>query len=214
VKLILLSSPLSQPIAVSLSRFALFSSIAVACVFIASLVYIGILIGKPSAEEVEYYKRTSPHNLSAQVFEEKKNLQKTKQHVERSLEALGRRVGLMQARISRINAVEKRLAKAAKVDIKRFDFDLEPALGGEESISNSLQSVSEASISNEMKSMEQVLAKSEAVLESLGVSLSETLLREEQTPGGMPVKNSWISSRYGWRIRWCGGAFRRRGHAR
>jgi len=159
------------------------------CVFIASLVYVGMLIGQPNAQEAEYYN-----------FEEKKNLQKTKQHVNRRLEALGQRVGLLQARISRINAVEKRLAGAAKVDISRFDFDSEPALGGSESANASFNPVSEPALSDEIKSMEKVLAKSEAALESLGVSLSETILREEQTPDGMPVRNSWISSRYGWRI--------------
>jgi len=162
------------------------------------MLYAGILLGRPDSGFMEYHERISPYSLSKKVYEEKKNLEKTKDYVERNLEALSARVGSLQAQVSRINAVEKRLARAAKVDLSVFDFESDPAIGGgtESSISNKVDGVL---LSNEIETLESALSNREAAIQSLGVSLSEILLREEQTPDGMPIKNSWISSRYGWR---------------
>lgn len=197
MKLILLNNHYAKPITFTLGRYALVGCMLLLLAFLGLLVYIGIMIGRPDPVFLEYHERISPYTLSAKVHEEQAKIEETKEYVEKSLEALSARVGLLQAQVSRINAVEKRLARAAKVDISGFDFDSQPALGGG-GVSVDTDVV-EGILSDEIESMEAELAKREAAIQSLGVSLSEILLREEQTPDGMPIKNSWISSRYGWR---------------
>lgn len=195
MKLIFLNNSGVKPFTLSFDRY-LYAAIAFAVLAILGFaIYIGFLLGRPDPSLMAYHERVSAYSLSSEVLQEKENIEKTRKYVERNLEALNARVGLLQAQVSRINAVEKRLARAAKVDLSSFDFDSNPAIGGGE-----LESEIDGEVlSAEIESLESILSKREAAIQSLGVSLSENLLREIQTPDGMPVKNSWISSRYGWR---------------
>jgi len=199
VKLILLNNSSAKPVTISLNSYIYGAASFAIFSIIGLILYAGILLGRPDSDFMDYHERISPYSLSTEVYEEKKNLEKTREYVERNLEALSARVGSLQAQVSRINAVEKRLARAAKVDLSVFDFDSEPAIGGGDAEKSSSKKVDGTSLSNEIQSLESALSNREAAIQSLGVSLSEILLREEQTPDGMPVKNSWISSRYGWR---------------
>lgn len=160
------------------------------------LVYLGAYLAEVDHDLVRHYKQIAPYQLEKDIAKEKQNLDDLKVDLKNNLTALSARLGGLQAQISRINAVEKRLARAAKIDIEAFNFSNEPAIGGLDDIA---VDVDAESLSQEILQMEDELTEHEAALESLGVSLSEMILKEGQTPEGMPVKKGWISSRYGWR---------------
>ena len=56
------------------------------------------------------------------VVEQRTEMQSTREFMENHLDALGIRLGGIQAQVSRIYAVEQRLASAAGVDLEDFNF--------------------------------------------------------------------------------------------
>jgi len=167
MKLIFLNNSGVKPFTLSFDRY-LYAAIAFAVLAILGFaIYIGFLLGRPDPSLMAYHERVSAYSLSSEVLQEKENIEKTRKYVERNLEALNARVGLLQAQVSRINAVEKRLARAAKVDLSSFDFDSNPAIGGGE-----LESEIDGEVlSAEIESLESILSKREAAIQSLGVSM-------------------------------------------
>ena len=145
---------------------------------------------------MENYQRLSVHNFERLIEQEQTNLKEARQYIENNLVALSARLGGLQAQVSRINTVEKRLANAAEIDLSAFDYKNEPAQGGDGA---EYLNVGEHDLIAEIESMESILDKREIAIKALGVSLSEIVLRKDQTPKGMPVRNSWISSSFGWR---------------
>lgn len=196
MKLILIKNNTSAPKSLNLSKGLVASACVCVAVLFSVLVYLGVVIGKPSAEMVERFELVSEQGLAVAIQEEKKKIQETQKYIDNNLVALSARLGGLQAQVSRINAVGKRLAVAADVDMSVFDYSEEPAQGGDGSIS---LEVNEQSLLEEISSMESVLAQREVAIQGLAVSLSELVLKENQTPEGMPVRKSWVSSPYGWR---------------
>lgn len=126
--------------------------------------------------------------------EHKLSLNETEAYIENHLNALGVKMGGLQAQVSRINAVEQRLASAAGVDLSAFNFSESPGVG--ETFPADVN-LSEAELKGSMSELGQTLRAREAEIESLGMMLSAITLKKEQTPSGLPVKGGWISSHFG-----------------
>ena len=127
---------------------------------------------------------------------QKISLKDAETYIENHLNALGVKMGSLQAQVSRINAVEQRLAAAAGVDLSAFNFSKNPGVGESEPSSENL---TEADLKNTMSELGETLKAQEAEIESLGMMLSAITLKKEQTPSGMPVKGGWVSSSFGYR---------------
>ena len=196
MKLIFLKDNVSKPRTLSISK-TLSAGIAVGfLLFSSALLMIGAYMAEVDHALVKHYKRIAPYKLEKEIASERQKLTDLKADLKNNLAGISARLGGLQAQVSRINAVEKRLARVAKIDIDTYDFSNEPAQGGPNNIS---VDVDANSLSQDILQMEAKLAEREAAIESLGVSLSEMVLKEGQTPEGMPVKRGWISSGYGWR---------------
>ena len=124
------------------------------------------------------------------------SLKETEAYIENHLNALGVKMGSLQAQVSRINAVEQRLAVAAGVDLSTFNFAENPGIGESEPSEINL---TETELKDAMSELDQTLRAREAEIESLGMMLSAITLKKEQTPSGMPVEGGWISSGFGHR---------------
>ena len=196
MKIIFLKDHASTPKTLSVSKAFIAVAALMFMAFGGVMVFAGMQLAQTDDRVIEHYSRLAPYKLDQQITNEQEKLDDLKVFLSNNLAALSVRLGGLQAQVSRINAVEKRLAAAAKIDMSSFNFDQEPAQGGAESLA---LDVSAASLSDNILSMEGKLAEREAAIKSLGVSLSEIVLKEGQTPEGMPVKRGWISSNYGWR---------------
>lgn len=127
---------------------------------------------------------------------QKERLTQTESYIDNHLNALGVQLGGLQAQVSRINAVEQRLAESAGVDLSSFDFSKDPGLGGADASGGDL---TETELKGVMSDLEQQLRAREAELESLGMMMSAITLKKEQTPSGLPVRGGWVSSSFGHR---------------
>jgi murein DD-endopeptidase MepM/ murein hydrolase activator NlpD len=127
------------------------------------------------------------------------------------MDAIGRRLAVMQARLLRMEALGERVAEVAQLDEGEFRFDEPPALGGPESDVDVPQVVPEFltaadALAGQIKSREDELE----VLASL---LASQKFHEQVALAGRPVKLGWLSSGFGRRVdpitgrmAWHGGA--------
>jgi len=114
------------------------------------------------------------------------------------LEAVGRRLATMQARMLRIEALGERVTEVAKLDRGEFDFHAQPAVGGPESPNEVEATTPEFFLA--MDQLENHLRVRETELELLENMLATRKFREDVALTGRPVERGWMSSDYGRRV--------------
>ncbi len=116
------------------------------------------------------------------------------------MEAVGRRLAAMQARLLRIEALGERVAEVAQLDEGEFRFDEPPAVGGPESDVD----VPQAQLAPEFMLAADTLAGQirarEDELEVLASLLANQKFHEEVALAGRPIKLGWMSSGFGRRV--------------
>jgi hypothetical protein len=134
--------------------------------------------------------------MTAKLAEERAAIETIRQEAEDKLDALAIRIGQMNARVIRLDALGRRLTEMADISVDEFDFDSEPAMGGpEEPMLTGSTAVPEvltamADLGNQLDSREAQLAVLESVIMNRNLS-------ERVYPKGMPVRAGWMSSYYG-----------------
>ena len=122
----------------------------------------------------------------------------TRQQTEDTLDALSIRIGQMNARIIRLDALGRRLTVMADLGEGEFDFDSVPAIGGpeEESIATG-SAVAVPEVLAAMQDLDERLNDREAQLGALESMLLDQNLSDRVYPQGRPVKSGWMSSYFG-----------------
>ncbi|MEM7358564.1 MAG: M23 family metallopeptidase [Pseudomonadota bacterium] len=136
--------------------------------------------------------------VETRVNEQENEILKTRDYVRKHMDVLGRRIGSLQAQVSRINAVEIRLAEASGINLEDYKFDQDPPIGGA-AASADLDS-EQVDIENAIVAIEQELALRESEIAAVDFLLSRKNLQSQQTPTGWPVENGWVSSSFGSRM--------------
>ena len=120
----------------------------------------------------------------------------TRQQTEDTLDALSIRMGQMNARVIRLDALGRRLTEMAELDDGEFDFDTAPAIGGPEE--EPLQTGSAVpEVLAAMEVLDYQLSGREAQLMALESVITDQNLSERVYPAGRPVKSGWMSSYFG-----------------
>jgi len=172
---------------------ALAVSIAVVVAVLAGVLAAGVQLGRsglakdPAAQVGEWGVR---------LEEQRGQVLKTRRELQDRLDALAGRVGQMNARMIRLDALGRRLTEMANLDKGEFNFDSEPAVGGPEGLVEGAMATSSDltamldDLTHQIRDRERQLS----VLESL---ISTRNLSQQIVPGGRPVVKGWISSHYG-----------------
>ena len=136
--------------------------------------------------------------VESRVNAQEQEVSKTRDYVRQHMDALGREIGSLQAQVSRINAVEQRIAESSGIDLADFTFDEDPPVGGTgaESESDSQQ----IDIENAITEIENELTLRESEIAAVDFLLSRKSLQSKQTPAGWPVEGGWVSSNFGSRM--------------
>jgi len=124
-------------------------------------------------------------------------LDTTREAVVQNLDALALRIGQMNARVLRLDALGQRLTQMAGLDDGEFDFSSLPSLGGPE---EPLAIADVEQVSTLMGSLDRLGAQLEDRQQQLGVLEDFMLnrkLRDEVHPEGRPVRSGYISSMFG-----------------
>lgn len=121
-----------------------------------------------------------------------------RQEVRADLDAFTQRIGLLQAHVTRINALGTKMITMAGLKEDEFDFTSVPAMGGAD------ESLDQPGYENEeinrvLETLELALIEKEQQLDILDELMLSKDLQDEVKPRGMPVDQGWLSSRYGYR---------------
>lgn len=135
--------------------------------------------------------------VETRVADQEQEMRKTRDYVRKHLDVLGSKIGSLQAHVSRINAVERRIAEKSGINLEDFQFEQEPAVGG---ATLGKQVSEQIDIENAIMSIEKELSQRESEIAAVDFLLSRNSLKSKQTPSGWPVKGGWVSSKFGSRM--------------
>ncbi|TDJ48077.1 MAG: M23 family metallopeptidase [Gammaproteobacteria bacterium] len=113
------------------------------------------------------------------------------------IDALAVRMGELNARAIRLNALGRRLTAMAKLDDGEFDFDSKPALGGPLEPLEGSTTGQAATFFDAIDAMDRTLHNQQQQLTVLEGLLMNRKLKERVSPKGRPVKAGYISSYFG-----------------
>lgn len=116
------------------------------------------------------------------------------------MEAVGRRLAAMQARLLRIEALGERVAEVAQLDEGEFRFADAPAVGGPETEADNAQVQLAPEFLLAADTLAGQIRAREDELEVLASLLANQKFREEVALAGRPVKLGWMSSGFGRRV--------------
>ena len=136
--------------------------------------------------------------VETRVSEQQQEMSKTRDYVRKHMDVLGRRVGSLQAQVSRIKAVEQRIADTSGINLEDFQFEQDPPIGGV-AVNDTVDS-EQVDIENAIVAIEQELSLRESEIAAVDFLLSRSSLETQQTPAGWPVKGGWVSSKFGMRL--------------
>lgn len=191
----------------SIHKFAMLFilMLAVAMVSAAMAGKIGYQLGHHNAN-IPAESKSEIASLKETVNKERKNLQKVKAETENNLDALAIKLGSLQAKLMRLEAIGERLVTAVDVDIDKEVFKESPAMGsasdGEEG-----QTQTAADLLAGIDQLGNQLISQDRQLTALEKVLTERDVKKEVVPSGMPVQG-YISSGYGGRVHPISGKYK------
>ncbi len=140
---------------------------------------------------------TEAANLAEALDDQRLEIAETRQQTEDTLDALAIRIGQMNARVIRLDALGRRLTEMADLEDGEFNFDADPAIGGPEEEPYAAGSAEVPELLNAMAALDNQLDNREAQLGALESLLLDQNLSERVYPQGRPVRSGWMSSYFG-----------------
>ncbi len=135
--------------------------------------------------------------LTGELASQRKAIATTRQQTEDTLDALAIRIGQMNARIIRLDALGRRLTGMAGLEDGEFEFDSDPAIGGPEEPYLTGSAVAVPEVLAAMQGLDSQLGDREAQLGVLESVLMNKNLSDRVYPKGRPVNSGWMSSYFG-----------------
>lgn len=130
-----------------------------------------------------------------EVEAQRRALSEAKASAQHQLDALSAKLGVIQARAIRLDALGERLTRVAGLDASEFRFDEDPGFGGPSSELSKKMEVYD--FINELDRLSTDLSQRGEQLGALESVLVSRTVGDEQTVSGRPVRTGWISSYFG-----------------
>ncbi len=120
----------------------------------------------------------------------------SRDHARQEIDALTVRLGELQARLLRIDALGEQLARVANLEADEFDFGQVPPLGGpEQELSG--ETFREPGFLEALSVLSEQIDRREQQLEVISMLMGKQDLQRDVFVTGRPIRKGWISSRYG-----------------
>ncbi|MEC7375972.1 MAG: peptidoglycan DD-metalloendopeptidase family protein [Pseudomonadota bacterium] len=132
------------------------------------------------------------------LSEQKADLARLEENVQQQVDALTLRLGEIQGRLLRLDALGQRFVESGLVASDEFDFDQPAAVGGPEDTLSG-ESFSAPQLTRMIEEMEQRIEDREQQLRLLDQLASSQRLEDELYLEGRPITWGWLSSKYGYR---------------
>lgn len=134
----------------------------------------------------------------AEVLRQRDQVKDAIGDAEQNLDALALRMGEIQSRVVRLDALGRRLVEMANLDSEEFNFDEAPARGGPDLVTER-EPFEVPDFLSSLEELVQLLEDREPKLAVVEGTLMNRKLHAEVFPTGRPVNKGWISSVFGWR---------------
>lgn len=135
-------------------------------------------------------------SMKGQLAAQREQLLATRDYAEDHLNALTVRMGELQARATRLDALGERLAQLGELDESEFHFSALPGLGGPEEPISSV-GLAEPNIANSLAQLEKKFGNQGRELDALERLIADRDIDKRFVPAGRPVASGWVSSNYG-----------------
>ena len=149
--------------------------------------------------DVEFPEHQLVTTLKQSFQSERELLQEARSDAQSQVDALAVRIGQLQSRLLRLDALGERLVDLGRLDKGEFSFSEEPALGGPESPEAELDGSALPDLLSELQRLEEKLADREEQLGLMEDLIMHSNLDQTLHPAGRPIKKGWISSYFGMR---------------
>jgi len=164
---------------------------------ISLFTFIGFSVGSSGNNPEDHARMLA---LQEELNAKEISLNEEAEYVRNSQEkvnAIAKRLGQMQARLIRLDAMGGRLTEMAGMESSEFNFDELPPQGGPEGPNQDFQL---EELSTGLSDFEHYLQDREHQLDVLDTFLGVAKLSKDSQPSGMPAPAGYVSSFYGKRI--------------
>src|SRR5690554_1213973 len=169
---------------------------------VSALLIVSGWIGYQAALSNAALAEPTPSELVAKwrhhLAEQKAELASVQQNVQDQVDALTLRLGEIQGRLLRLDALGQRFVESGLVASDEFDFNQPAAVGGPED-SHPADSFSAPDLTRMIDELERKMLDREQQLRLLDQVSSRQKLEDELYLEGRPITWGWLSSRYGYR---------------
>ena len=169
-----------------------------AAALIAAAGWGGYSVAVSQAEAVEPSDSELVAEWQSKLGEQKAELAGLQQNVQDQVDALTLRLGEIQGRLLRLDALGQRFVESGLVGSDEFDFNQPAAVGGPED-SLPTDSFSAPELTRMIDELEHKMQDREQQLRLLDQVSSRQKLEDELYLEGRPITWGWLSSRYGYR---------------
>jgi murein DD-endopeptidase MepM/ murein hydrolase activator NlpD len=156
---------------------------------------VGYLLGDRLGGEQQQVHETLK-SLQAELAEQNETIASLRQGNDKHMNALALRLGEIQARALRLEALGERLTIIGQLDDGEFDFRATPALGGPEEVAD-VDQLGRIDLDYETLKLERRIGSQARQLSVLETLIANRELDKALEPTGRPVEKGWLSSGYG-----------------
>ena len=164
-----------------------------------AMFYLGTQWSVPTRTIVANSDDMYPVLWSQAVVEQKNEVQKALGRAEGGIQALSARLGELQARSLRLDALGERLTEMVDLAADEFDFRTMPPIGGPRDVAAE-HDVDVTDFVADLRQLNAKLSDRDAKLAAIELSLMDRQLKKQVVPGRKPIEKGWLSSVFGWRV--------------
>lgn len=157
------------------------------------LVLSGFVIGRDAASEAQ---QSGMGKWYSSLLESREDIKRLSRQATDDIDALALRLGQMEARSIRLDALGSRLVDVAGLEAGEFNFTEAPAIGGPSGgafFANSQL----PDLLDRFAELQRRIDDREHKFHLLESILMDRELESQASPNGLPIRNGWMSSKYG-----------------
>jgi len=141
--------------------------------------------------------RAQAAQLSAIRERDRAAIASLREHSDAHLDALALRLGSLQARTYRLEALAADLAQSSGIDPKELQMDASPGMGGVRQADVDPGKWSFADLDTRINELEQQFNGEQARMDLVRAAVRGRQMVRRHTPSGRPIASGWMSSRFG-----------------
>jgi len=206
--LVLTRGAAGRPVHFSFSQKALWLGTVTLFALLGSFAYLAsqyFLVPQDLASlKSRYQERLTKLESERQALRQDiKRFKETREGMQAALESLGRQVGTMQAKVTRLDSLGKRVVQVAGLGDGEFKFSQKVAVGGPEEnsgLDGDFRGQDLTELAKQVEKLSDRIANRQGQFELLQGVMDRRQVRKKMRPGGWPTEGGWLSSNFGKRI--------------